>query len=159
MVWVRERLGPERVCERRACRVLGQPSRQPKRRRLWLSDGSCICLRSTHRITIPSGLLLRRPLTRLGKRLKSHINLVISIALHSPRSCELNPEFQQIQVSRDGHVQKRNFCGPLSLSPGHADAHQYRFLLQAMGRFDEAMTEFKRLFRLIHLHPAPTYIG
>ena len=24
VVWVRERLGPERVCERRSCRVLGQ---------------------------------------------------------------------------------------------------------------------------------------
>ena len=88
MVWVRERLGAERVSERRVCRVLGQarstqrrdrhipddearlvaemvrlatqygrygyrritamlrweglkvPSRQPKRRRLWLNDGS-----------------------------------------------------------------------------------------------------------------------
>jgi len=112
-VWVRERLGAERVCERRACRVLGQarstqrrarhipddearlvaemvelatqygrygyrritamlrwegwkvnhkrverlwrqeglkvPSRQPKRRRLWLNDGSCVRLRAAHK--------------------------------------------------------------------------------------------------------------
>ena len=113
MVWVRERLGAERVSERRACRVLGQarstqrrernipddearlvaemvelatqygrygyrritamlhwdgwkvnhkrverlwrqeglkvPSRQPKRRRLWLNDGSCVRLRAAHK--------------------------------------------------------------------------------------------------------------
>ena len=112
VVWVRERFGPERVSERRACRVLGQarttqrrvrqipedeaqlvarmvglagqygrygyrritamlrwegwkvnhkrvqrlwkqeglkvPSRQPKRRRLWLHDDSCIRLRPKH---------------------------------------------------------------------------------------------------------------
>ena len=113
MVWVRERLGAERVSERRACQVLGQarstqrrerhipddearlvaemvelathygrygyrritamlrwegwkvnhkrverlwrqeglkvPSRQPKRRRLWLHDGSCVRLRAAHK--------------------------------------------------------------------------------------------------------------
>ncbi len=113
MTWVRERWGPGRVSERRACRVLGQarstqrrvreapdeearlvvrmvelaseygrygyrritallrgkgwkvnhkrveglwrqeglkvPSRQPKRKRLWLTDGSCVRLRPTHR--------------------------------------------------------------------------------------------------------------
>jgi len=113
VVWVRERLGAERVSERRACRVLGQarstqrrerhipddearlvaemvelatqygrygyrritamlrwegwkvnhkrverlwrqeglkvPSRQPKRRRLWLNDGSCVRLRAAHK--------------------------------------------------------------------------------------------------------------
>ena len=112
MVWVRERLGAERVSERRACQVLGQarstqrrdrhipddearlvaemvdlatqygrygylritamlrwegwkvnhkrverlwrqeglkvPSRQPKRKRLWLNDGSCVRLRAAH---------------------------------------------------------------------------------------------------------------
>ena len=112
-MWVRERLGTERVSERRACRVLGQvrstqrrdrqipddearlvarmvelatqygrygyrritamlhgegwevnhkrverlwrqeglkvPSRQPKRRRLWLNDGSCVRLRAAHK--------------------------------------------------------------------------------------------------------------
>ena len=112
-MWVRERLGAERVSERRACRVLGQarstqrrerhipddearlvaemvelathygrygyrritamlrwegwkvnhkrverlwrkeglkvPSRQPKRRRLWLNDGSCVRLRAAHK--------------------------------------------------------------------------------------------------------------
>ena len=113
VVWVRERLGAERVSERRACQVLGQarstqrrerhipddearlvaemvelathygrygyrritamlrwegwkvnhkrverlwrqeglkvPSRQPKRRRLWLHDGSCVRLRAAHK--------------------------------------------------------------------------------------------------------------
>ena len=113
MVWVRKRLGAERVSERRACQVLGQarstqrrerhipdeearlvaemvelathygrygyrritallrwegwkvnhkrvgrlwrqeglkvPSRQPKRRRLWLHDGSCVRLRAAHK--------------------------------------------------------------------------------------------------------------
>ena len=113
MEWLRERLGAERVSERRACRVLGQvrstqrrkrhspddetqwvaervelatrygrygyrritamlhlavwnvnhkrverlwrqeglkiPSRQPKRRRLWLHDGSCVRLRAAHK--------------------------------------------------------------------------------------------------------------
>ena len=113
MVWVRERLGAERISERRACQVLGQarstqrrerhipddearlvaemvelathygrygyrritamlrwegwkvnhkrverlwrqeglkvPSRQPKRRRLWLHDGSCVRLRAAHK--------------------------------------------------------------------------------------------------------------
>ena len=112
-MWVRERLGAERVSERRACQVLGQvrstqrrerqipddearlvtemvelatqygrygyrritamlhlegwkvnhkrverlwrqeglkvPSRQPKRRRLWLNDGSCVRLRAAHK--------------------------------------------------------------------------------------------------------------
>ena len=112
-MWVRERLGTERVSERRACRVLGQvrstqrrdrqipddearlvarmvelatqygrydyrritamlhgegwevnhkrverlwrqeglkvPSRQSKRRRLWLNDGSCVRLRAAHK--------------------------------------------------------------------------------------------------------------
>ena len=112
-MWVRERLGTERVSERRACRVLGQvrstqrrerqipddearlvaemvelatqygrygyrritamlqgeggkvnhkrverlwrqeglkvPSKQPKRRRLWLNDGSCVRLRAAHK--------------------------------------------------------------------------------------------------------------
>ena len=113
MVWVRDRWGPGRVSERRACRVLGQarstqrrvreapdeeaklvirevelaseygrygyrrvtamlrgegwivnhkrverlwrqeglkvPSRQPERKRFWLTDGSCVRIRPTHR--------------------------------------------------------------------------------------------------------------
>ena len=32
MVWVRERLGAERVCERRACQVLGQAFPSPRGR-------------------------------------------------------------------------------------------------------------------------------
>ena len=51
MVWVRERLGAERVCERRACQVLGQARstagpQLSRRRRANENVGKAQCSRS-----------------------------------------------------------------------------------------------------------------